>query len=187
MTQIILFIFLLASNDAFAHSNIDTKHGACTLMIGKERGIHITVYQPSTQEGEVFCQQAPDLVETTVVLDFMEEDSKKLPFAFSIGYMNDDVLEPLSSLDFDVYPQGSMLLKFTPKQTGKYHGKVIFLNKDGHDKARDFDFYIGERHPSSAEPSSTQELIKWVMLFILVFGGVYVAYSKRINKDEDDF
>ncbi|MEO1888533.1 MAG: hypothetical protein ABGX33_01290 [Cycloclasticus sp.] len=185
--KVILIALLLASNYAIAHGNIDNKHGACTLMIGKDRGIHLTAYQPSTQEGEVFCQEAPDLVETTLVLDFMEEDSKKMPFSFSIGYINGAVVEPLSALALDTYPQGSMLLKFTPQQKGIYHGKVMFLNKEGHDTSREFDFYVGEQHPNSAEPTSTQQIVKWIAIFLLVFGGVYVIYTKRVNREDEEF
>jgi hypothetical protein len=185
--KIFCIILLCISNYAFAHGNIDNKHGACTLMIAKDRGIHLTAYQPSTQKSEVYCQQAPDLVETTIVLDFMEEDSKKMPFSFSMGYMNNDVFEPLSALALDVYPKGSMLLKFMPKVEGKYHGKLMFLDQDGHSTEREFDFYIGQRHPNSSEPTSTQQVVKWLVVIIFVFGGLYFLYVKRANKEEEDF
>jgi hypothetical protein len=185
--RIFLLGLVFIGNYAFAHGNLDTKNGACTLMIGKDRGIHLTAYQPSTQEGEVYCQQAPDLVETTIVLDFMEEDSKKLAFSFSIGYMNEDVFEPISALPLDSYRKGSMLLKFTPKVKGRYHGKVLYLDKDGHDTTRDFDFYIGQRHPNSSEPTSTQQIVKWIAIFLVVFGGIYIIYTKRVNREEDEF
>lgn len=151
-----LVVLLFVSNYVFAHGNIDNKYGACTLKLTEGRGIHLTAYQPSTHKGEVFCQSAPDLVETTIVLDFMEEDSKGFPFSFSIGYMDGESLEPLAALPLKLYPQGSMLLNFMPRQKGKYHGKVMFLNKDGHDTTREFDFYVGELGPNSREPSSTQ-------------------------------
>ena len=178
-----LVLLLFLSNYVFAHGNIDNKHGACTLKIAEERGIHLTAYQPSTHEAEVFCQNAPDLVETTIVLDFMEEDSKGFPFAFSIGYVGDDGLEePLGALPLKLYPQGSMLLKFTPREKGKYHGKVMFLDKDGHDTTREFDFYIGELGPNSREPSNTQQVVKWLVIFMLIAGSLYMIYVKRVSR-----
>jgi len=180
-----LVLLLFLSNYAFAHGNIDNKHGACTLKIAEERGIHLTAYQPSTHEAEVFCQNAPDLVETMIVLDFMEEDSKAFPFSFSIGYMGDDGLEPIAALPLELYPQGSMLLKFTPRDKGKYRGEVMFLNKEGHDTTREFDFYIGELGPNSREPSSTQQIVKWLIVFMLIVGSAYVMYVKRVGRHEN--
>ncbi|PHS72601.1 MAG: hypothetical protein COB22_04505 [Cycloclasticus sp.] len=181
----ILMVLFFVSGNLLAHGNIDNKHGACTLNVAPERGIHLTAYQPSTHEGEVFCQDAPDLVETTIVLDFMEEDSKKLPFSFSVTYMNGDIAEPVSALPLALYPTGSMLLTFMPKAVGKYHGKVMFLDKDGHDTSREFDFYIGQRSPNSSEPSSTQTVVKWLVILLFVFGGAYMLYTKRMNREDD--
>jgi len=185
--KIALIVLLGVSNFVFAHGNIDNKDGACTLKIGHERSIHLSAYQSSTHEGEVFCQGVPDIVETTLVLDFMEEDSKAFPFAFSIGRMNKDVFEPISSLPFKVYPQGSILLTFQPEVEGKYHAEVIYLDKEGHDSKREFDFYIGELGPNSREPSSTQQIVKWIFIVMIVFGGIYWVYTKRISRKEDDF
>jgi len=185
--KIAVMVLLVISNYAFAHGNIDNKDGACTLKVGHERSIHLSAYQPSTHEGEVFCQGAPDVVETTLVLDFMEEDSKGFPFAFSVGRMNKDVFEPISSLPFKLYPQGSILLTFSPEVEGKYRGEVVYLDKDGHDSKREFDFYIGELGPNSREPSSTQQIVKWLFIALLVFGGAYFVYAKRVNREEDEF
>lgn len=184
--KIILFTLLLMSGHVLGHGNIDNKNGACTLKIAEERAIHLTAYQPSTHEGEVFCQDAPDVVETILVLDFMEADSKKNPFSFSIGYFNEDKLEPIAALPLQLYPKGSMLLKFLPKAAGKYHGKVMFLDKDGQDSSREFDFYIGERSPNSREPSGTQQVLKWLVVLLFVLGGTYFVYMKIINKREND-
>lgn len=184
--KIILTMLLFVSNYAFSHGNIDNKDGACTLNIGHERSIHLSAYQPSTHEGEVFCQGVPDVVDTTIVLDFMEEDSKGFAFAFSIGYMNNEVLEPLSSLPFQLYPQGSILLNFTPQAEGKYRAKVMYLDKEGHDTSKEFDFYIGELGPNSREPSSTQQIVKWIFIFMLVFGGIYLVYTKRVNREKGE-
>ena len=184
--KIIIFALLCISGHALGHGNIDNKNGACTLKIGEERAIHLTAYQPSTHEGEVFCQDAPDVVETIMVLDFMEEDSKKNPFSFSIGYLNGDKLEPLAALPLQLFPNGSMLLKFMPNAIGKYHGKVMFLDEEGHDSSREFDFYIGERSPNSKEPSSTQQVLKWAVVLFFVLGGMYFVYMKRINKRDND-
>jgi len=179
-----LVLFLFLSNYAFAHGNIDNKHGACTLKVAEERGIHLTAYQPSTHEAEVFCQNAPDLVETTIVLDFMEEDSKGFPFSFSIAYEGKNGFEPLAALPLELYPQGSMLLKFMPKEKGKYRGNVMFLNKEGHDTTREFDFYIGELGPNSREPSSTQQVVKWLVIFMVIIGAAYVVYVKRVGRHD---
>lgn len=183
--RVILFSLFFISHAVFAHGNIDNKHGACTLKISEDRAIHVSVYQPSTHEGDVFCQEAPDVVETIMVLDFMEEDSKKSPFAFSIGFDNDGVIEPIGGLPLTLYPQGSMLLKFLPKSIGKYHAKVMYLDEIGHDISREFDFYIGQRSPNSREPSSTQSVIKWLVILMVILGGLYILYLKRVNKDND--
>ena len=180
-----LVVLLFISNYVFAHGNIDNKHGACTLKLAEGRGIHLTAYQASTHKGEVFCQSAPDLVETTIVLDFMEEDSKGFPFSFSIAYINGESVEPLAALPLALYPQGSMLLSFMPKQKGKYHGKVIFLDKSGHDATREFDFYVGELGPNSREPSSTQQIVKWLLISLLILSVLYIWYVKKVNKDQD--
>ncbi|PCH85218.1 MAG: hypothetical protein COB26_08900 [Piscirickettsiaceae bacterium] len=183
--KLILILLFVISNAVYAHGNIDNKHGACTLKISKEHAIHLTAYQPSTHEGEVYCQDAPDLVETTIVLDFMEEDLKKRPFSFSMAYMNGKNVEPLTALPLQLYPQGSMLLKFTPEVVGVYQGKVMFLDEDGHDSSREFNFYIGERSPNSSAPSSAQTVIKWLIVMMFVLGGVYVVYTKWVNKERD--
>ena len=183
--KMMLFMMLLISNYVFAHGNIDNKNGACTLKISEEHSIHLTAYQPSTHEGEVFCQDAPDLVETIMVLDFMEEDSKKLPFAFSLAYMNDGELEPLNALPFALYPQGSMLFKFIPKAVGKYHAEVKFIDKDGHDTTSDFDFYVGQKSPNSREPTGTQQVVKWLVIMLVVLGVFYMIYTKRVNRERD--
>lgn len=184
MRFLLLSLFFI-SQGLLAHGNIDTKGGACTLKISEEHAIHVTAYQPSTHEGEVFCQDAPDVVETTIVLDFMEEDLKLLPFALSIGYDNAGVIEPLAALPLGLFPRGSMLLNFTPKTTGKYHAKVMFLDKEGHDTSKEFDFYIGERSPNSAEPSNIQETVKWAAVLFFVLGGAFVFYTKRVNRERD--
>jgi len=185
--KMILMTLLFVSNCVFAHGNIDNKHGACTLKISKEHAIHLTAYQPSTHEGEVFCQDAPDLVETIMVLDFMEEDLKQLPLAFSMGYMNGEVVEPIAALPLTTYPQGSMLLKFTPEVVGKYQGNVMFLDKDGHDTSRDFMFYVGERSPNSSEPSGTQQVLRVLVMLLLGFGAIYFIYIKFIGRSKEEF
>ena len=183
--RLLFAALMLIGFDALAHGNIDNKDGACTLKINEERAIHLTAYQPSTHEGEVFCQNAPDLVETIMVLDFMEEDSKKLPFAFSISYMNEEIIEPLASLPFKLYPQGSMLLRFIPEAIGKYHGKVMFLDEAGHDTSREFDFYVGELGPNSKESSKLQQTLKWLVITILLVGGAYFLFVRRLGKGEE--
>ncbi|PCI20928.1 MAG: hypothetical protein COB62_04070 [Piscirickettsiaceae bacterium] len=183
--KLIIGLLFFITNAVYGHGNIDTKGGACTLKIGEEHAIHVTAYQPSTHEGEVFCQDAPDVVETTIVLDFMEEDLKKLPFALSIGYDNAGVVEPLAALPLGLFPRGSMLLNFTPKTTGKYRAKVMFLDKEGHDTSREFDFYIGEQSPNSREPSSAQQVVKWLVIALFALGAVYILYIKRVSRDRD--
>jgi hypothetical protein len=115
----------------------------------------------------------------------MEEDSKKSPFSFSIGFDNKGAIEPIVALPLTLYPQGSMLLKFLPKSIGKYHGTVMYLDKEGHDISREFDFYIGQRSPNSKEPSGTQQVIKWLLIALVVLGGAYIVYTKRVNRGDD--
>lgn len=181
--KIISIILLLISSKALAHGNIDNKYGVCTLQLAGERAVHLSAYQAKSHEGEVFCQHAPDLVETTMVLDFMEEDSKTLPFALSIDYMSAESAESLLDEPWRLYPQGSMLFNFVPRDIGRYHVRVMFMDNEGESHSRGFDFYIGKTGPNSREPSNVQQIIKWFLMILFAIGACYLFYIKRINRE----
>jgi len=181
--KIISIILLLISVKALAHGGIDNKYGVCTLQLEGERAVHLSAYQSSSHEGEVFCQNAPDLVETTLVLDFMEEDSKALPFALSIDYMSAESAETLVEESLRLYPQGSMLFNFVPRGIGRYHVRVMFMDNEGESHSRGFDFYIGETGPNSREPSNAQQIIKWFLVTLFAIGACYLFYIKRISRE----
>ena len=122
-----------------------------------------------------------------MVLDFMEEDLKKLPFSFSISYINGEALEPLAALPLSTFPMGSMLLKFLPPANGIYRGKVVFLDEKGHDSSREFDFYVGEQSPNSSEPSGTQDVVRVLVILVFGIGGLYFLYLKVVNRKKEEF
>lgn len=180
-----LFLFaLVVSGAAIAHGNIDVKNGACTLKISELNSVHLSAYQPFENEGEVYCESVPELAETFIVIDFMEEDLKKRPVAFSISYGEGDKSKVLASSPLKLNPQGSILLKFNPVEKGKYHGQVVSLDEDGHDASRGFDFYIGELGPNSKEASLLQTSLRYFLILLFFVGGGYILFIKRVVKEE---
>lgn len=186
MMKIAGLLLLLASQFAFAHGNLAVKDGACTFKASTNYAIHFTAYQPSTHEGEVFCQSAPDLVETTIVLDFMEKELKELPVAFSIGYVNKGEVQPIKGTKLAQYPQGFLTLNFTPEEKGQYRGTFLFIDEQQKQQVREIDFYIGELGPNSREPSSTQEVIKWIVMVLIALSVFYFLYIRtKVKRDQD--
>lgn len=154
-----------------AHGGLTFDKDVCKLTVGPYL-MHFTGFQPDSAASKEFCEDIPRTGKTIIVLDYFDEELRKLPVEIRIVKDSSDS----SSLDAitayhrpaRMYPNGSVDLEVTFADPGKFVG-IVSAGDGGRYVAR-FPFEVGRS-------KFHVYLISAAML--IAFGGAGLYYGLR--------
>lgn len=127
-----------------AHGGLTMDKDVCKLQVGKYQ-MHFNGYQPDSQGAEQFCEDIPSTGRTVIVLDFIDDDLRKLPIDVRVirdtGAVENVEKETVFHVEPRRYPTGSLSFSYDFKEAGNFVGLVSADGSNGH-VAR-FPFSVG--------------------------------------------
>jgi hypothetical protein len=145
---VVALLIALGSVDAAAHGGLTMEKDVCKLKLGPY-AMHFTGYQPESAGTKEFCEDIPEVGNTMVTLDAIDDALRTIPIGVRIIRDTGDEsnLEAVTVLHIApvVYPAGAVPFVHRFDQGGKYVGLVTAGDK-GQYVSR-FPFSVGVSTP----------------------------------------
>jgi len=170
-----LFLFLAAPFQAQAQHGHELAADTCVLHIGPYK-MYFASYQPDASHDRKFCQELPATGNSVLVLDFVEQELRSIPVEVRIiqDAGTESNLEAMTVTHFpaQVYPTGSIGIKYNFDKPGKFVGLVSVGEKGEH--VSRLPFTVGET-------SAMSHLNHYIMIILplLVGIGVVIFFAFR--------
>ncbi|AUW60610.1 hypothetical protein C1T17_20600 (plasmid) [Sphingobium sp. SCG-1] len=143
----------------------------CKLQVGQYQ-MHFNGYQPDSQGAEQFCEDIPSTGRTVIVLDFIDDNLRKLPIDVRVvkasGSEADLAKATVFHVEPRVYPTGSLSFSYDFKEGGNFIGLVSAGGDTAH-VAR-FPFAVGSMWLHWRKP------LGLLAIMLLAVGGLF-GYS----------
>lgn len=118
---------LFVPSSAQAHGGLTMDKDVCKLQVGKYQ-MHFNGYQPDSQGAEQFCEDIPSTGRTVIVLDFIDDDLRKLPIDVRVvrdtGSPDNLETSTVFHVEPKLYPTGSLSFSYDFKEPGNFVGLV---------------------------------------------------------------
>lgn len=155
----------LVSSTAWSHGGASVDTDQCRVQIGSHL-VHFTAYQPQLTGTTEYCNNIPELGQTTVVFDYEGKALRNMTVEFEI------TKEPEGTRVFyqppSTHANGTFNANVNFTEVGKYRVHITLVNE-----GQKVDEHIGVAVGSGASGIPTSKLI--VILTLLVAGG-YIFY-----------
>ncbi len=163
---------------AHAHGGLSMDQDKCKLQLGRYQ-MHFAGYQLDAQRSE-FCEDIPHAGETIIVLDAVDEVLRDLPIEVIIARRSPDGTTPGKieyQLPPQVYPRGTLTVRYDFKENGDYVGLVYAGDKRQH--VAEFPFAVGRDRtwPMMAGGAA---------LLVLLGVGGYMIGRQRLRRSIED-
>ena len=167
-------LYVLLASEAWAHGSVSMEDDTCKLRVGRYI-MHFTGYQPETPSGpKEFCEDIPEVANTVIVLDYLNEELRDLPAEVRIirdtGSMEN--LDAITVLHVPpaLHPSGSLSLEAKFSEAGKYVGLVTVGDKEK--AVARFPFSVGRQ----------SAIWHWLVLAAAAAGGLYFVGIRQRKK-----
>jgi len=169
-------LLVLVPRFALAHGGVSMEQDMCKLRIGPY-AMHFTGYQPEATGTKEFCEDIPELGNTIVVFDAIDQPLRERPIDVRIirdtGDQQDIEAVTVLHLPSKVYPSGSVTFEHDFKEPGKFVGLVTIKDANGQ--------YLSRFPFSVARSWTTYRPYILGVLVVLAAMGLY-WYSTNFSK-----
>ena len=168
---------------ALPHGSLQMEDDLCKLRLGRYF-IHFAGYQPRGKRDPSrfteFCEDIPEVGETYVVLDLIDQELRSMPIAVRVledrGMNNDEMSQVLFEMPGEPHPSGTFSYEYNFDKPGRFIGLITAGTGDEQMTAR-FPFSVGQKKTSY-----------WTYIFILGAGliaaGFLVMFALRRHEKE---
>jgi len=112
---------------ALAHGGLSMDKDICKLQLGRF-AMHFTGYQPQATGTREFCEDIPELGNTVIALDAIDEQLRQMPIAVRVFQdpenSSDATATTILEIQAKVYPTGSISFEHAFDKPGKFIGLV---------------------------------------------------------------
>lgn len=171
-----LFIILCLYSKSFAHGGLSLEEDYCVLTIGKYE-MHFSGYQPENNGPKEFCEDIPEIGNTIVVLDFMDDKLRSLPVEVRIIVDTEENVDELDNItvykkDYKIYKNGTISLRHRFENKGKFVGYVT-VKENNNFIISEFPFSVGIERKSSS--------YIYMIILALISGALLFYFGNKIR------
>jgi hypothetical protein len=143
IAAVFALIMALHTGTASAHGKVAMEDDNCMRRIG-ENMIHLSAYQPQTDEEGHYCTEIPKAGDTILVIDLVDPSLREMPIAVKIGKGNKvgegEIIKNLRTATYEdgvistqsTFDQGQYYIQVTaegiPPLNYEYHLRVEMIN-----------------------------------------------------------
>ncbi len=118
-----------SSTAALAHGGATIDKDPCVQKTGNW-SVHFTVYEPEIDPYGEYCADVPKAGPMIVVLDLVDQELRKVPFALEIVKLNGSSRETIHQVPAKPYPSGVINAQLAIASPGRYAAIVTPEGKD---------------------------------------------------------
>ena len=114
-----IFIMALHAGVAGAHGNVAMEQDSCMRRAGGGSMLHLSVYQPEIEPSAHYCTEIPNVGETYLVIDLVDQALRDMPVGMEIvkgGGADSEIIKAIKPI---YHPSGSLSQKVYLEQ-GEY-------------------------------------------------------------------
>jgi len=176
-----LLVFVCFLSKSYAHGGLSLEDDYCVLTVGKYE-MHFSGYQPENNGPKEFCEDIPEIGNTIVVLDYMDDELRNLPVEVRIIIDTEEESKDIESItvykkDYAIYRNGTISLRHTFDGKGKFIGYVT-VKEDGNFIISEFPFSVGIE-------SKSYSYIYYI-IFALFAGALLFYFGNKIRNKTID-
>jgi hypothetical protein len=180
----------LGWSSAIAHGALSMDEDACKLAVGPYF-MHFTGYQPSSAGNQEFCEDIPNIGQTIIVLDSIDDILREMEIEIRVIQDIPGVVDPQGDdviyQPFRNNSRGSITVMHSFAQKGPFVGLVSARRGDEQYTAR-FPFSVGMPPPASESASGG---VSWLYTagaaaIVLLIAGVLVARRRKAQGTPSD-
>lgn len=188
-----LVFFMTFLLEAQVHANkFDNEGNFCRIQINSHE-LMVSIYQPETSGGDVFCSNLPALSKSVVAFDLVNEKLRNTPLEIKLielsGKPNQTAEhhgKTVAAIPLDRHTSGSVQFTFTPKKSERYTA-LITVHEEGNSEQIAFPITIAKTQFTIAPSTLTATALSLMTLgviFIFVRPLITKALTKRShNRD----
>ena len=117
---VFIFIMALHAGVAGAHGNVAMEQDSCMRRAGGGSMLHLSVYQPEIEPSAHYCTEIPNVGETYLVIDLVDQALRDMPVGMEIvkgsGGADSEIIKAIKPI---YHPSGSLSQKVYLEQ-GEY-------------------------------------------------------------------
>ena len=114
-----IFIMALHAGVAGAHGNVAMEQDSCMRRAGGGSMLHLSVYQPEIEPSAHYCTEIPNVGETYLVIDLVDQALRDMPVGMEIVKGSGADSEIIKAIKPIYHPSGSLSQKVYLEQ-GEY-------------------------------------------------------------------
>lgn len=160
-------LFFSLATDSFAHRSQDEQRDSCRIQVGYEP-MHFTAYTPKFSKSKQYCQEIPNLGQTSLVFDYEGKKLRQIMIAFEV------TKEPEGTRVFyqqpEQYTSGtfSKNIDLTPFGVGAYLAHIKIFHK-----GKTLDTHL----PFNVTNKSGLGGGLWLLLLLILSGALLYGYK----------